>query len=63
MWAVAGSSFRFSNSNYDNDNTNSNVSSRLCNHLALQTLPAAQKKTNEKRRWYSKGKRLFKAKA
>ncbi len=40
--SVFASGFRFSNSNYDNWNTNTNVSSHLCEITAAQTMPTGQ---------------------
>ena len=37
--------FSFSDSNYDNSNTNTNLSSHLCKFLKMQALPAWQKMT------------------
>jgi hypothetical protein len=41
------SGFSFSNTNYDNWNSNTNVSSHLCKKLAAQTLPTWQKTTTK----------------
>jgi hypothetical protein len=45
------SGFSFSNTNYDNWNSNTNVSSHLCKFLAAQALPTWQKINKKKWRW------------
>ncbi len=53
----------FAYNDYDNWNTNSNVSSHRAKKYSLQTLPTWQKITFLIGRWYSKGKTTFLSKA
>ena len=61
----SSSRFDFSNSNYNYDNTNTIVSSHLCNTRGINPAISAKNHESQKEHWYSAwGKMiLFKAKA